>query len=110
MGNLRVLEGGRSRSTERDGPDCAGLGEFGAPTNLLFGVISASFGALGGVVSLVVFFELFSPYPYISTDWAVFVGIGAVIGYFLRIERPFLAIFGRLARGTYPSPQRGIHQ
>ena len=64
-----------------------GNSQFGLPPSLLVGIITGLVGAAAGVVSLLVYFKLFQPEPYISQHWLIFVFVGTVIGFFLRLER-----------------------
>jgi hypothetical protein len=91
MSDLRIIEGGKHRSPapgnltgNRHQADDM---QFGAPPSLLTGIITATFGAGAAVISLLVYFEIWRPEPYISQQWLVFVFAGAIIGFFLRLER-----------------------
>ena len=62
---------------------------FGAPPNLLMGLLTGLVGAVAGVVSLICYFYAWQPHYYISPDWLVFVALGLIVGFFMRLERPF---------------------
>jgi hypothetical protein len=66
------------------------LGEqvFGIPPSLTTGLLTGLFGATAGVISLLVYFFFWEPNSYISPDWLIFVAIGVIIGFFLRVEQP----------------------
>jgi hypothetical protein len=94
MPELMVIQGGRDSSLE---DDTAGFqrvqadeGQFGPPPNLLIGLLTSLVGAGAGIISLVIYFKIFLPGSYASPIWLQFVLAGAIAGFFLRIERPFL--------------------
>jgi H+/Cl- antiporter ClcA len=62
--------------------------QFDLPPSLFVGIITGLVGAAAAVVSLLVYFKLFQPETYISQRWLIFVFLGTVIGFFLRLERP----------------------
>lgn len=64
--------------------------EFGIPPSLLVGFVTSLFGAGAGVLSLVIFFYVWNPDAYVSSEWLGFVLIGAIMGFFLRLERPLI--------------------
>ena len=65
--------------------------QFGVPPSLLVGFVTSLFGAGAGVLSLVIFFYVWNPHSYVSAEWLSFVLIGAVMGFFLRLERPLIS-------------------
>ena len=64
--------------------------EFGVPPSLLVGFVTSLFGAGAGVLSLVIFFYVWNPESYVSAEWLGFILIGAIMGFFLRLERPLI--------------------
>jgi len=70
--------------------DQAGATQFGPPPSLLIGLLTGLVGAGAGVISLLIYFKVFQPASYVSPNWLIFVIAGAVAGFFLRIEQPFL--------------------
>lgn len=94
-----LIEGGREWQTpssetaeirdQLEGP------EFGMPPRLIVGVLTGLLGAALGVLSLLLLFYAWEPQHYISREWVVFVLIGSVAGFFLRIERPIIREFYR---------------
>jgi peptidoglycan biosynthesis protein MviN/MurJ (putative lipid II flippase) len=63
---------------------------FGIPPNFKTGLLTALVGAAAGGISLFLYFYLRQPHLYISPDWLIFVGIGMVAGYFMRVEQPLI--------------------
>lgn len=98
MSHLRVIHGGKEPPpTEHNLPSHPRLSEelrFGKPPRLLAGFVTSLFGAGAGVISLLLFFQLRQPHFYISREWLMFIAAGAVIGFFMRLERPFIELFG----------------
>ena len=90
--HLRVLQGGRELPTNRSDAvyDCVDDEVFGIPPNLITGLLTGLLGASAGAISLLVHFKLYQPETYISQHWLLFVFLGTVIGFFLRLERPFV--------------------
>ena len=73
--------------------------QFGAPPSLLVGTVTGLLGAGAGAVSLLLYFRFWQPEPYISQQWLVFLLVGAVVGYFMRLERPFIEVFTDVRNG-----------
>ena len=73
--------------------------EFGPPPTLLVGLITGLLGAGAGVVSLLLYFKLWQPESYISQQWLIFVIAGAIVGFYLRIERIFQEGLSETANG-----------
>ena len=99
MGELQVIKGGEGH-TVRDESSASELDQvaehqFGMPPSLLVGFLTSLIGAGAGIVSLLIHFTLFQPESYISPKWLVFVLAGAVAGYFLRVEQPFVQAIQR---------------
>lgn len=69
--------------------DQLGDEELGFPPSLLMGLLTGLVGALVGGVSLPIYFFLREPHYYVSPEWLIFVLLGAIVGVFLRLERPF---------------------
>ena len=97
MSHLRVFKAGKAAPpTERDPasnfPSSTEL-QFGPPPNLLMGAVTGLLGAGAGAVSLLLYFRFWQPEPYISQRWLVFLLAGAIFGYFMRLERPFIEEF-----------------
>ena len=63
---------------------------FGIPPNFTTGLLTGLVGAAAGCISLFLYFYLRQPHLYISPDWLIFVGIGMVAGYFMRVEQPLI--------------------
>ena len=84
--------------------------EFGMPPRLIVGALTALFGAAAGMLSLMIFFYTWGPEHYISRQWLVFVLIGSVAGFFLRIERPIIREFYRLRLKSSGDEQKLDHQ
>ena len=61
---------------------------FGSPPNLITGFLTGLVGAVGGSLSLPIYFYFREPDHYISPEWLIFVALGVIIGFFLRIEQP----------------------
>ena len=61
---------------------------FGIPPSLLTGLLTGLAGTVAGGVSLPIFFYLWEPDYYISPEWLVFVAVGGLVGFFLRLEQP----------------------
>lgn len=61
--------------------------EFGSPPNLLVGIFTGLLGVIAGILSLAIFFQFWRADPHTSPDWLIFVVLGAIAGYFMRIER-----------------------
>lgn len=76
--------------------------QIGPPPSLLVGIITGVLGAGAAVISLLLFFEIWQPESYISQQWLLFVFAGAIIGFFLRLERSFDEAFS-LSRSEEPS-------
>ena len=72
---------------------------IGPPRSLLVGIVTGLLGAGAGVMSLLLFFQVWQPGSYISQQWLPFVFVGAVIGFFLRLEQPLEAAFSRVKNG-----------
>lgn len=94
MPELMVVQGGRGRSlkggtagTQFEQTDEA---QFGPPPSLLVGILTGLVGAGAGIISLLIYFELFHPASYVAPNWLIFVLAGAVAGFFLRVEQPFV--------------------
>jgi hypothetical protein len=66
------------------------LGEevFGIPPNLKTGLLTGLIGTIAGVVSLKIYFFFAEPDHYVAPDWLIFVALGAIAGFFLRLEQP----------------------
>ena len=66
------------------------LGEevFGIPPSLKTGLLTGLIGTIAGVVSLKIYFFFGEPDHYIGPDWLLFVALGAIAGFFLRLEQP----------------------
>ena len=92
MTHLYTIRGGKDDppSADRSTIDLHSMGDsqFDLPPSLLVGIITGLVGAAAAVVSLLVYFKLFRPETYISQHWLIFVFLGTVIGFFLRLERP----------------------
>ena len=71
----------------RDQPDES---EFGSPPSLITGLFTAIVGAGAGVLSLAIFFAVWEPDTYVSPRWLAFVLFGGIVGFYLRLERPFI--------------------
>ena len=63
------------------------------------GMVTGLLGAGAGVMSLLLFFQFWQPESYISQQWLPFVFVGAVIGFFLRLEQPLEAALSRVKNG-----------
>jgi hypothetical protein len=102
MSELHIIRGGKHNSPKAHssvvGLQGGDVPQFGPPPSLLVGLITGMLGAAVGVVSLLIFFSLWQPEPYISTQWLIFVVIGAVFGFFLRVERAIIAGLNRQVR------------
>ena len=94
MSDLHVIKGGRDYAHETESSAInlhnADHSQFGPPPSLLVGIVTAILGAAVGVVSLLIFFKLWQPEPYISPQWLSFIILGAIFGFFLRLERPLV--------------------
>lgn len=88
MVELRIIDGGRDATGSEQVVDQIPDIEFGIPKNLYFGLVSAALGAAAGLMSLICYFHFSSPDLYISPQWLMFIAAGAVVGFFMRIERP----------------------
>ena len=92
MRDFRVVQGGKDNpTTEPNSPSSLQLADdmqFGPPPSLLVGTITALFGAGAGIASLLLFFTIWQPESHISQQWLMFVLAGAILGFFLRLERP----------------------
>lgn len=66
------------------------LGEevFGIPPSLKTGLLTGLIGTIAGVVSLKIYFFFWEPTHYVTPDWLLFVALGAIAGFFLRLEQP----------------------
>ena len=60
---------------------------FGIPPSLIMGLMTGLFGATAGVISLLIYFFFWEPNHYISPTWLIFVALGFIAGFFLRVER-----------------------
>ncbi len=93
--NLRVIHGGIDQPSiahkSVSDIEAADPMPFGLPTSLLVGAITSLVGAGCGVLSLLLYFRFQQPESYISQPWLVFVLVGAIVGCFMRLERPFLS-------------------
>lgn len=69
---------------------------FGPPPSLFIGTVTSLVGACAGFVSLVLFFLMRQPDLYISREWLMFVAAGAIVGAFMRLEQPFVSLFGQI--------------
>ena len=94
MTHLYIIRRGKDDPPSADSSpiDLHSMGDshFGLPPSLLVGIITGLAGTAAGVVSLLVHFKLYQPETYISQHWLIFVLLGTVIGFFLRLERPFV--------------------
>ena len=92
MTHLYIIRGGKDDPPSADSStiDLHSMddSQFDLPPSLLVGIITGLVGAAAAVVSLLVYFKLFQPETYISQHWLIFVFLGTVIGFFLRLERP----------------------
>lgn len=92
--NLRVIHGGIDQPSVAHKSvsdlESADPMHFGRPTSLLVGAITSLVGAGCGVISLLLYFRFLQPESYISQQWLIFVLVGAIVGFFMRLERPFL--------------------
>ena len=92
MTHLYIIRGGKDDPPSADSStiDLHSMGDsqFDLPPSLLVGFITGLVGTAAAVVSLLVYFKLFQPETYISQHWLIFVFLGTVIGFFLRLERP----------------------
>ena len=100
MSNLRIVQSGkeppRNEHNLADNFRSPDELQFGPPPSLLSGTITGLLGAAAGVVSLMLFFQLWQPEPYVSQEWLIFVVVGAVIGFYMRLERPFVEMFSQV--------------
>jgi hypothetical protein len=91
MPDLRVIDGGReiadAAPASFDIHDEFDDVEFGAPPNVFVGLATGLVGALAGFISLLIYFHIWDPAPYVSPQWLVFACLGAVAGYFMRMEK-----------------------
>lgn len=62
---------------------------FGIPPSLKMGLLTGLVGAAAGGISLFLYFYVWKPDYYVSPDWLIFVALGVIMGFFLRIEQPF---------------------
>jgi hypothetical protein len=76
---------------------------FGIPPSLRTGLLTGLVGAAAGGVSLFFYFYLWKPEYYVSPDWLIFIALGLIVGFFLRIEQPF---FRALYHHETQAPQR----
>jgi hypothetical protein len=100
MSHLRIIEGGetdplteRSLASTFQSPHEF---RFGPPPSLLAGTITSVLGVGASLVSLMLFFWLWQPGPYISKEWLVFAVAGAIIGFFMRLEQPIVEVFSQM--------------
>jgi hypothetical protein len=100
MSHLRCVEGGeevplteRSLASTFHSPHDF---RFGPPPSLLAGTITSVLGVGASLVSLVLFFWLWQPEPYISQQWLIFAVAGAIIGFFMRLEQPIVEVFSQI--------------
>ena len=61
--------------------------EFGLPPNLYIGFATGLVGAAAGLLSLAIFFLIWDPAPYESAGWLRFIFLGAIAGFFMRMEK-----------------------
>ena len=94
MPELRVIEGGKSPANPTIQFICEEESEFGPPPSLAIALIGATIGAIGGLLSLLIFFLFWSHEEPPGGEWLIFAIIGAAIGSYIRIERPFRRYFG----------------
>ena len=91
MNDLRVIKGGKelppTKKKNVSNIEPSDDMQFGPPPTLLTGILTGMLGAGAAVISLLVYFEIWRPEPYISQQWLVFVFAGAIFGFFLRLER-----------------------
>ena len=62
---------------------------FGIPPSLKMGLLTGLVGAAAGGISLFLYFYVWKPDYYVSPDWLIFIALGVIVGFFLRIEQPF---------------------
>lgn len=100
MSNLRIIEDGkRVPLTERSLASTFQSTQdfrFGPPPSLLAGITTSVLGVGASLASLIIFFWLWQPGPYISREWLVFAVAGAIIGFFMRLEEPFVDVFSQM--------------
>lgn len=108
MSHLRVMRDGQERPPTESSPASnfrsSDEFRFGPPPSLLAGIITGLLGTGATLISLMLFFRLWQPEPYISPQWLVFVLAGAMIGFFMRLERPFVEVFSQM-RTEEPRPR-----
>ena len=87
MQQFTVIKGGKSLA-ERRPASVAGDGPiFGPPPTLAEGIAHAILGAACGLLSLWMLFFIRGIVPQTTDPWAMFIAIGALVGWFLRAER-----------------------
>jgi hypothetical protein len=95
MSKQIVTEGGKARyapsSEATEFVDLLSEPVFDRPPSMRVGALTSVFGAFAGGISLLLFARLWQPYHFLSAEWLIFVSIGAVAGFYLRIERAFTA-------------------
>lgn len=99
MPELRVIDGGNdfadAASAAFDQYNEIDDVEFALPPNLYVGLVTGLIGAAAGLVSLIIYFHLWDPAPYISPQWLTFAALGATAGFFLRLEAALPQLFLR---------------
>ena len=108
MSHLRVIQGGK----EPPPAEYCSIKQlqhshelhFGPPPSLFVGTVTSLVGAFAGVVSLVLFFLMRQPDLYISQEWLMFVAAGAIVGAFMRLEQPFVSLFGQINKARPERP------
>ncbi len=86
---MKDSNGDDSASSDKVIVDQLGEEAFGFPPSLKTGLLTGLVGAAAGGVSLFFYFLLWKPDYYVSPDWLIFIALGVIAGFFLRIEQPF---------------------
>jgi hypothetical protein len=100
---LRIIDGGKDTAPPNFNPidkytEIDDI-NFSPPPNLYIGLLTSLLGAAAGLISLVLFFGFQQPELYVSPEWLVFIAIGGLFGFYLRLEQPITQYF----RATRPN-------